>query len=102
MPPVIALMGPGGQARVTLDAALAGGVEVTGLLDDSGATAYFGIPVLGPVVAWTEHPGAEFIVGFSDQRRRVEVGEAMLAAGRVVRRVVHPSAWVSPFARLGA
>ncbi len=95
-------MGPGGQARVTLDAALAAGIEVTGLLDDSEATAYFGIPVIGKIASWAEQADAEFIVGFSDQRLRVEVGEAMLAAGRVVRSVVHPSAWVSPFARLGS
>ncbi len=101
MPPVIALMGPGGQARVTLDAALAAGIEVAGLLDDSDATEYFGIPVIGRVASWAERGDAQFIVGFSDQLLRVEIGESMLAAGRVVRQVVHPSAWVSPFARLG-
>lgn len=101
MAPVIALMGPGGQARVTLDAALAAGIEVVGLLDDSDVTEYFGIPVVESVASWAEHVDVEFIVGFSDQRLRVEIGEAMLAAGRVVRTVVHPSAWVSPFARLG-
>lgn len=94
-------MGPGGQARVTLDAALAAGIEVTGLLDDSGRADYFGIPVLGTVVQWRDHPRAEFIVGMSDSRQRVRLGEAILAEGRTVRQVIHPTAWVSPFARLG-
>jgi sugar O-acyltransferase (sialic acid O-acetyltransferase NeuD family) len=98
---VIAVMGAGGQARVTLDAALAAGIPVTGLLDDSGAAEYFGIPVLGPVASWSEYQGAEFIVGMSDQLLRVELGEAIVASGGAVRTVVHPTAWVSPFASLG-
>ncbi|MGE3961345.1 MAG: NeuD/PglB/VioB family sugar acetyltransferase [Dehalococcoidia bacterium] len=99
--PVVAIMGPGGQARVTLDAALAAGIEVTGLLDDSGRADYLGIPVLGAVVDWRRQHGAEFIVGMSDARQRVRLGEAMQAEGRVVRQVIHPTAWVSPFATLG-
>ena len=99
--PVIAIMGPGGQARVTLDAALAAGIEVTGLLDDSARTDYFGIPVVGTVVDWRHQHGAEFILGMSDAWQRVRLGETMLAEGRVIRRVLHPSAWVSPFATLG-
>lgn len=95
-------MGPGGQARVTLDAALAAGIEVAGLLDDSGREAYFGIPVIGDVARWSEHvPRHEFIVGMSDQRQRVRLGEAIAAEGGTVLQVIHPSAWASPFARLG-
>jgi len=101
MPHVIALMGPGGQARVTLDAALAAGIEVTGLLDDSGRADYFGIPVLGSVVDWRKQHGASFIVGMSDARQRVRLGEAIIEAGAEVLQVVHPTAWVSPFASLG-
>ena len=71
------------------------------LLDDSGATKYFGIPVVGRVAQWRQQMHVEFILGFSDQRLRVEAGEAMLAAGRVMRQLVHPSAWVSPFTRPG-
>lgn len=101
MAPVIAIMGPGGQARDTLDAALAAGIGVTGLLDDSGATEYFGIPVVGAVIDWRRQRGAEFIVGMSDAHQRIRLGDAILQAGGVVRQVVHPTAWVSPFATLG-
>lgn len=99
--PVVALMGRGGQARVVLDAALAGRVPVTGLLDDSDATEYFGIPVVGRVEDWRGHLDAAFIVGMSDARLRVQVGRAICAAGGVVANVVHPGAYVSPRAHLG-
>jgi len=99
--PVIALMGRGGQARVVLDAALAAGLHVTGLLEDDGPEAYFGLPVIGPVASWSEHPEAAFIVGMSDPHQRAELGTAMLAAGRTVLSVVHPGAYVSPRAVLG-
>ncbi len=99
--PVVALMGPGGQARVVLDAALAVGIEVTALLDDGEARDYFGIPVVGGVGSWPQQEAARFIVGMSDHHRRAELGRAMREAGREVLTVVHPGAYVSPRAHLG-
>lgn len=94
-------MGLGGQARVVLDAALAAGIEVTGLLDDQDATEYFGIPVLGTVDRWPEHRDAAFIVGMSNHRRRQELGTAIQEAGAWVLQVIHPGAYVSPRAHVG-
>ncbi|MEX1021975.1 MAG: NeuD/PglB/VioB family sugar acetyltransferase [Dehalococcoidia bacterium] len=99
--PVVLLMGRGGQARVVLDAALAAGIEVTHLLDDSGAAEHYGIAVCGPPERWTDYRGASFIVAMSDARRRAEIGGALLAAGEVVLNVVHPGAYVSPRAHVG-
>ena len=93
---MIALMGRGGQACVVLDAALAAGMHVTGLLEDEGSEAYFGLPVIGPVASWSEHPEVAFVVGMSDALQRAELGAAMLTSGRTVLSVVHPGAYVSP------
>lgn len=95
-------MGPGGQARVVLDAALAAGIDVTGLLDDGEATEYFGIPVVAGIEGWRERLDGSFIVGMSDHHERVEIGRAILEAGAQVLAVVHPGAYVSPQAEVGA
>jgi sugar O-acyltransferase (sialic acid O-acetyltransferase NeuD family) len=97
---VFAMMAPGGQARVLVDAALEAGIEIAGLLDDSERTEYFGIPVMGPLDAWREHLDAGFILGIH-ARQRLEVGQSILSAGARVLTVVHPRAYVSPRASVG-
>lgn len=104
MAAVIVVMGPGGQGRVVLDALLASGRTVAGVLDDgSDQGEIWGVPVIGRPETWGEHAadGVAFAVAMGDGRRRRALGEAMLAAGATLAAVVHPAATVSARARLG-
>lgn len=99
---IIFINGPGGQGRDILDALLAGGAKVSGVLDHQGAPDVLGVPVLGPASRWPEFAGAStFILGLSRANERRLLGDAIRAAGGELGSVIHPAASVSPFARLG-
>jgi sugar O-acyltransferase (sialic acid O-acetyltransferase NeuD family) len=102
--PLIVLLGTSGQSRDIVDAVLAGGADIRGLLwDDAPAAKLYGVPVLGCLDDWKAHatPGVEFSVALGDAERRVTYGDAILAAGAELATVVHPKATVSAHALLG-
>ncbi|MEZ4503241.1 MAG: NeuD/PglB/VioB family sugar acetyltransferase [Dehalococcoidia bacterium] len=102
MPVRIVVMSYGGQGRVIMDACLAAGLTVTGVLDDSTeGPDQNGVPVLGVPDAWREHPEASFVVAMGDSAMRVRLAREMLEAGRTVEGVIHPAAYVSPLASIG-
>src|SRR5688500_7368911 len=102
--PLIVLVGPSGQSRDILDAILAAGRPVSGLLWDGTPVAeMYGVPVVGGLDDWSRHrgDGTEFVVALGDPVQRGRLGAAILAAGASLASVVHPRATVSPCAMVG-
>lgn len=101
------LFGAGGHAKVVAEAWLArfpaGALTV---LDDDPAR--IGARLLGHDIAggreWlSDHwPGVAVHPALGDNRRRAELIDALKAIGRPLATVIHPSAIVSPSARIGA
>jgi len=94
--------GAGGHGRVVAEAAEASGWNVLGFLDDI-------VPIGSEVGAWRvvdkNDPLFEqiaVIVAIGDNGTRARIGQSLLDAGRTLASVMHPTAWVSPSARLGA
>lgn len=104
-------LGAGGHARVVMDALrLAGGPPIVGLLDpraDLHGSSFAGVPVLGGddrlVDLFARGIRQAFIGvgGADDTGPRQRLFEMLVGAGFEPLSVVHPSAIVSPSARLG-
>lgn len=80
------------------------GSRVEGFIDDGVAvgTLVLGIPVLGNA-AWLANQTPRVVaLALGDNRRRQEVAALIEAQGHTLGTFVHPTAWVSPSAKLGA
>jgi sugar O-acyltransferase (sialic acid O-acetyltransferase NeuD family) len=113
-PTPVIVLGAGGNCRDIVDAMLdvnrasASPVfEPLGYLDDDPAklgTVVGGVPVLGPLASWTDHPDASFVNGVNGvelTRRKAQIlGDLGIPSDRWTS-VVHPSAVVSAMAQLG-
>lgn len=100
------LLGAGGHGRVLLEARLPQTFDA--ILDaKTGMHEVAGVPVLGgddllPTLA--ARGFTHFVVGLgstSDTSARANLFRAAVAAGLTPLAVLHPSAWISPSARLG-
>ena len=106
------LLGAGGHARVVAETALASGrFSSIAFLDDSCAGTsqhleHFGWSVIGPFAAYADphileqFPSALVAVGKAEVR--LNWLPRLVAAGYELPVLVHPTAWVSPSAELGA
>jgi len=100
------VIGGGGHAKVVIDVLLAAGWEVAGYTDPSpvaGATIA-GTPCLGDdaVLSGLYTAGIRWaIVALGDNVRRTRMAESARALGFTLASAVHPSAQISPHARLG-
>lgn len=94
----------GGQGRVVMDTCIAAGHTPIGILDDTpnGPASYHGVPVIGQPSDWQQAPSHAGFVLAIDQRARLEIGRALLAARRTLPAVVHPNSFVSPSATLAS
>ena len=93
------IVGAGGHGRVILDAALASGLQVAGFVADPVQGPVNGMPFLGPTAMLDELAETHrFIVAIGDQQARRDL--ALRLDGRL-QTVIHPTAWVSPSARIG-
>jgi len=96
--------GASGHGKVVADAALAGGREIRGFIDDAadkqGAT-FFGFAVLGGLAWLHTAPPQEIAWGIGDNTVRQRLATATEALGHTSVTVIHPRAVVSPYARLG-
>ena len=101
---VILIHGPGGQGKVVLDALQASGRHVAGVLDDivQPGTSVLGAEVLGPMSSWKHRldSGCEFAVAMGNSALRRDLAEDILLAGGALCQVAHPTATISPHARL--
>lgn len=109
----IIIVGAGGHAVVVADALLAAGARVLGFTDTDPARhglVLCGLPVLGDDRALDGHTPATVqlangIGGVGSRRSeplRRDVQQRLAASGWTFVSVRHPSAIVSPFARIGA
>jgi sugar O-acyltransferase (sialic acid O-acetyltransferase NeuD family) len=105
MPLRIVVIGAGGHAKVVIEAIRASGGEVAGLVDPWPATPFvLNAPVLGndemlPDL-WDQGLRA-VVVALGSNALRERVGRRMEGLGFSLPTVVHPSALISPSARLG-
>ena len=99
----LAILGAGGHARVVADAAEAAGWTVPGLFDREAPPGDHPWPLLGDAEALFAR-AAEFdgaVVALGDNDLRLEWTLKLGARGLPLATVIHPTAWVSPRARLG-
>src|SRR5438552_124198 len=98
----LVVYGAGGHGRVVADAAVAAGFEVLGFLDDSVPPGrnVLGWPVLGDLAWLAGHPDVSVAHGIGENAVRERVTRAAGQDGISFATVVHPSAVVSPHARV--
>jgi len=99
----LAILGAGGHGEVVADAALCSGrwTDIVWFDDDLSRTPFGSDRVSGPVAAFGEsRTGSEVAFGIGSGEGRRALFEN-LGTRFVVKTVVHPSASVSPRARLG-
>lgn len=96
----VMLIGGGGHAKVIIDCIRSTGGEVAGILDDGieVGTKILGVPVLGPVSDYINYPEHEYIVAIGNNSIRYRIAEQLDVKWATA---VHPSAIVSPCAKLG-
>ena len=102
----LVIVGAGGHAKVVLEVLRAmGGFEVVGLVDPAPATPeVLGVKVLGgdEVLPGLRSQGVEAAVAaLGSNRVRERVGDGLRAMGFALPAAIHPSALVSPSARVG-
>ncbi len=99
------LIGGGGHALVVLDAARAAGIMVHGVLDDyTNPPACAGPdapPLLGPITETDPLHIHPWIVCLGDPDTRRSLCTGLAAFTDRALSVIHPTAWVSPSARIG-
>jgi UDP-perosamine 4-acetyltransferase len=102
----IVVIGAGGHAKVVIEAVRAQGGEVVGLIDPSPATSsVLGVQILGSddVLQDLRCQGIDTaVVALGDNPLRERLGRRIRELGFVLPNVVHPSALLSPSARLGS
>jgi len=100
------IIGAGGHGKVVADTALLLGWENVAFLDDRAAT--IGLPLGLPVVGTLGELAAQrrayscAIVAVGDAKLRLELTERCRRSGFEVVSIVHPMAYVSKFASIGA
>jgi len=103
--PVI-ILGGGGHALVLIDALMQLKREIIGYTDtDSGKAPVLGVPLLGSDEKILEHDPAQVMLvngmgSIESRALRRELHDLFRARGYRFARVIHPSAVVSPHARL--
>ena len=107
--PQVVVYGAGGNGREiaeTIIAARAAGADwdLLGFLDDAlelEGTEVMGLPVLGPGEWLADHPKAQPVMGLGHPRDRRAAAEKTSNLGRAWATVIHPSAVISPSAKVG-
>ena len=96
----VIVIGGGGHAKVVIDCIRASGDRVAGILDDALApgTEIMGVQVLGSTAEYLRYPDCRFVIAIGSNAVRQKIDSA-----RKLRwyTAIHPSAVVSPSARIG-
>lgn len=101
MSEAIILIGGSGHARVVIDCIRACGDPIAGILDDGipAGTLVSGVPVQGKVSDWVKYREHRFFIAIGNNRIRQRIAGSMDCRWHTV---IHPSAVVSPYARIGS
>ena len=92
--------GAGGHGVVVAEAATAGGWEVSGFVDDDRSTSSVNDwPVRDPTILESQKTSVIIAIGENQIRQRLV--NDLLQTGHELATVIHPTAWVSPTAKLG-
>jgi UDP-perosamine 4-acetyltransferase len=103
----LAIVGAGGHAKVVIEAIRATGTwDIAGLIDPSpGAASVLGVPVLGGdemLPRLLADGVSAVVIALGGNALRERLGRRARDMGLELPAIVHPSALVSPSARLGA
>ena len=99
------ILGAGGHGRVVMEAAIAAGIPVAGFLaDGEGSSPVRPVQVLGgrEFLAGPLARDHDYIVAIGHQSARRAFSEEIAALGLTLATVIHPAAWISPSATIGA
>jgi hypothetical protein len=101
--PDLIIYGAGGHGRVVVDAALAAGWTIQSWIDDHppSLTQWDISIVASKDVVWGTLTSRKFIVAIGDNRIRADVYRRLCELGLIPALVIHPSAVISHFARIG-
>lgn len=100
----IFVFGAGGHGRVVAEIVLACGWTVHGFLDDAAekhAATILGLPMCGADEWLRSGARGRIALGIGDNRAREAIAERIRSAGASLISAVHPTAVVSPSAKLG-
>jgi sugar O-acyltransferase (sialic acid O-acetyltransferase NeuD family) len=100
----VLVFGAGGHGKVVAEIVRAAGLTVDGFVDDGieAGTQVLGAPVVGNRAWLVRQPPRLVALGLGNNRRREEVALELEASGHTLGCFVHPTAWLSPTAQLGA
>jgi len=102
---VLVIWGAGGHGKVVLDIARAsGGFDRIVFLDDDPRLAgqeFCGCLVAGGVEELQRFAGSSFVVAIGENRTRARCFQAAMESGLLAATLIHPSAAVSPSAKIG-
>lgn len=101
----VVIIGGGGHAKVVIESLRAGGKPVAAIVDaDPTPRMVLGVPVVGDDLALPglkEQGLSELFVAIGDNRLREKLGRKAREQGFSLVNAIHPSAIVSPTARIG-
>lgn len=103
----VVILGAGGHGRVVAETARVAGLDLLGFIDEDPAlraSAPLGLPVLGSTTAVEQrHIDCDgVLLGIGSNPIRIALLRRFLSTGHVLPTLIHPRAWVSPSAVLGA
>lgn len=101
LPEEICVIGAGGHGKVAVRAAQASGVRVAAVFDDDPSkwnSFLYGAPVIGPVSSIRKHGCRSALLAIGDNTHRLELACELNLPWATI---VHPTAFVDDFARLG-
>lgn len=97
----LVIYGAGDHGQVVADAAIASGWDLLGFLDDRRSIRQVGLwPLIDESVL--EDPQIHVLVAVGNNMARRELCERLFERDIALATVVHPTAWISPSAKLGA
>ncbi len=105
----IIIIGAGGHAQVVADILMChaktfGDIIPIGYLDDNHkilGNLYLGLPVLGTIAQLSSIEHDQVIIAIGDNDRRKQVFESLQTQGEQFFTAIHPSAIISPSAKIG-
>ena len=102
----VVILGAGGHGRVVAECAQAiGGFELIAFLEQTdvrNGSFEFGVPVHGPLITPQQLSAQGILLGIGQNGKRLALFAQMRAEKFSLPTLIHPRAWVSPSAVLGA